>query len=187
MADKLSSGDTNLRKVARQRLVGAITIVLLVVVFLPMVIDDEPRMLSEDILIVIPATPEILDRPLSSNKQDYSVAKKLPHVARDPENGGLNTTDEKINAKSEDSSQALAKFTVQVGAFFDDDAAKMLVLELRKERLPVYVEVTEKGNKKRTRVRLGPYPNKEAANLAIKAVKELKLDIDEPVMLKMPR
>lgn len=47
--------EIQLRRRARHRLVGAVTLVTLLVVFLPMVLDSEPKPVAEDIAINIPS------------------------------------------------------------------------------------------------------------------------------------
>lgn len=53
----VSDEELSLRKKARRRLVGAIVLVLLMVVFVPMFLDREPRPTKKDIDIRIPAVP----------------------------------------------------------------------------------------------------------------------------------
>lgn len=55
MAQPVTDDELQLRKRARRRLVGAIVLVLLVVVFLPMVLDHEPRPLAPNVVVTIPA------------------------------------------------------------------------------------------------------------------------------------
>ena len=55
MAKAVSDEELQLRKRARRRLVGAVALVVIVVVFLPMILDNEPKPLSEDIAINIPS------------------------------------------------------------------------------------------------------------------------------------
>jgi len=57
MAKAISDEELQLKKRARRRLVGAIALVLLVVVFLPMFLDSEPKPLNQDIAITIPPVP----------------------------------------------------------------------------------------------------------------------------------
>lgn len=47
--------EIQLRKRARRRLVGAVTLVVLMVTLLPMVLDDEPKPVGQDIAISIPS------------------------------------------------------------------------------------------------------------------------------------
>lgn len=54
MNRNISEEESLLRKRARRRLVGAITLVILAVVFLPMILDDEPKPEQQEIDILIP-------------------------------------------------------------------------------------------------------------------------------------
>ena len=56
MARPLSDEELQLRKRARRRLIGAIALVTAVAVVLPMVLDSEPRPVSQEVNINIPAT-----------------------------------------------------------------------------------------------------------------------------------
>lgn len=55
MARPISDAELQLRKRARRRLIGAIVLVTAVVVALPMVLDSEPKPVSQDINIRIPS------------------------------------------------------------------------------------------------------------------------------------
>jgi DedD protein len=55
MATPISEEELQLKKRARRRLIGAIALVTVVAVFLPMVLDHEPKTVSQDINIQIPA------------------------------------------------------------------------------------------------------------------------------------
>lgn len=55
MAQPVTDDEIWQRKQARRRLVGAIVLVLLVVVFLPWVLDDKPKPLTKNVDIQIPA------------------------------------------------------------------------------------------------------------------------------------
>lgn len=58
MAQSITDEELQLKKRARRRLVGAIALVLIVVIFLPMVLDNEPKPVSQDIAIHIPSRDE---------------------------------------------------------------------------------------------------------------------------------
>ena len=55
MAKSISDEELQLRKRARRRLIGAIAVVTIVAVFLPMVLDHEPKPVSQDVSIRIPS------------------------------------------------------------------------------------------------------------------------------------
>ncbi|MEO8767748.1 MAG: SPOR domain-containing protein, partial [Nitrosospira sp.] len=55
MAKTVSEEEIQLRKRARRRLVGAVTLVIAAVVILPMVLDNKPEQRSQEIDIRIPS------------------------------------------------------------------------------------------------------------------------------------
>ena len=55
MAKSTSDEELQLKKRARRRLVGAIALVTVVAVFLPMVLDHEPKPTNHDVSIQIPS------------------------------------------------------------------------------------------------------------------------------------
>ncbi len=55
MAKTVSAEELQLRRRARRRLIGAIALVTIVAVFLPMVLDHEPKRAKQDISIQIPS------------------------------------------------------------------------------------------------------------------------------------
>jgi len=55
MAKAVSAEQIELRKRARRRLLGAIALVLLAVIFRPMVLDQEPKPVTQDVVIQIPS------------------------------------------------------------------------------------------------------------------------------------
>ncbi len=77
MAKSISEEELQLKKRARRRLIGAIALVTMVVVFLPMVLDHEPRPVSQDINVQIP----------SPNSATYT-SKIVPVVPGAPGPGG---------------------------------------------------------------------------------------------------
>ena len=88
MGKAISDEELQLKKRARRRLVGAIALVLLIVVFLPMVLDNEPRPLNQDIAITIPPVPRpesppSVAAPVQSDPQG-GTAPASPAVAGMP-------------------------------------------------------------------------------------------------------
>ncbi len=59
MAKQLTEEELNLRRKLRRRLIGAAALMLAVVVFLPMVLDNEPKSTGEDIDMRIPAADKV--------------------------------------------------------------------------------------------------------------------------------
>lgn len=90
MARAVSDEELQLRKRARRRLIGAIVAVTAVVVALPMVLDSEPKPVSQDIDIRIPSpesgafTSKVVPLPESGTASKPSPAVK-PGPAPAPE------------------------------------------------------------------------------------------------------
>ena len=197
MAKAISSEELQLRKRARRRLVGAIALVLVVVVFLPMMLDNEPKPISQDIAISIPpaeggdeeaASAESLRfrpiEPLSedddadaSDSREQAPPRELPEPV---------VRNEPIKPAASASKPASAKdeFVVQLGAFSDAGNATKLAATVRDNRFEAYTEVVSTTNGKRTRVRVGPYPTRAAAEEARERLKARKLTYGEPVIMR---
>lgn len=82
MARAISDEELQLRKRARRRLIGAIVIVTAVVVALPMVLDNEPKPLTQDIDIRIPS-PESAG-PFTSKVVPVPESPSKPAVTAKP-------------------------------------------------------------------------------------------------------
>jgi DedD protein len=85
MARAISDEELQLRKRARRRLIGAIVIVTAVVVALPMVLDNEPKPLTQDIDIRIPSpesagpfTSKVVPVPQPPSEKPQVAAKPAP-------------------------------------------------------------------------------------------------------------
>jgi len=77
MARPISDEELQLKKRARRRLVGAIVLVSVVAVVLPLVLDSEPRQPSEKVKIQIPSTDSGELKPQSPSATP-SAAKGVP-------------------------------------------------------------------------------------------------------------
>jgi DedD protein len=77
MARSISDEELQLRKRARRRLVGAIALVTVAVVVVPMVLDDKPKPVGQDIAIRIPSQ----EGNDFSSKVIPPIAKKALHTA----------------------------------------------------------------------------------------------------------
>lgn len=74
----------NLKKRARRRLVGAIALALLAVIVLPMVMDQEPKPLTQDIQIRIPSQEPTAVSPLARIIPGKPAPTPLPAPAAAP-------------------------------------------------------------------------------------------------------
>jgi DedD protein len=148
MAEEQQDVET-LKRRGRRRLVGAVALVLLAVIVLPMVFDPEPKSTQAPVSVRIPG----------ENDAPPFAPKAAPKPAVKPV------------AKGEPAPQAVAsgEYTIQVGAFAHPDA---VIAKLSGAKLPYYTEPLQ-GNL--TRVRAGPFASREAADQALAKLKELGL------------
>ncbi len=67
------------------------------------------------------------------------------------------------------------RFVVQVGAYTDDAKVREVRAKLEKAGLKTYVQVIDTKDGKRTRVRVGPFPNRAEAEKVAEKAKSLQL------------
>lgn len=198
MAKAISSEELQLRKRARRRLVGAIALVIVVVVFLPMLLDKEPQPVSENIAINVPAPPG------ESAARDAAPAEPLRFTPVEPSTGPGQAAPEAPKPRSappieteaqppEQTRTAAANnvaepaeggFVVQLGAFSNAGNAARLAEKVRENRFEAYTEVVSTTAGERTRVRVGPYPTRGEAEQARERLKARKLNYGEPAILR---
>ena len=205
MAKAISSEELQLRKRARRRLVGAIALVVIVVVFVPMILDNEPQPVSQDISINIPPPAIEADDAAGSGSdsgplrfrpveqppagkaieespppaQTAAVEQQAPTAASEPPAPASSSATESPAASVAQS------FVVQLGAFSNAQNATRLAAKVRDNRFSAYTEVVSTSGGKRTRVRVGPYPTRAAAEQARDRLKARKLTYGEPVIVKL--
>ena len=168
---------------ARRRLIGAAALLLLVVIVVPMVLDPEPRPVSDNIAIDIPSektpfTPRLALPPVPS-PENVPVAPP-PEVAPAPERiddlpakvtDGKKADEQRARALLDGKSNAKpaagekgARFAVQAAAPASETAARDLAERLKKSGLAPYTEKVETKQGARYRVRLGPYASRDEAD-----------------------
>lgn len=187
MAKAISDEELQLKKRARRRLVGAIALVLLVVVFLPMFLDSEPKPLNQDIAITIPP----LTGPDSSS-QSVTAAPAIVPPARTESAPPVRPVPApeaapKAEAPEPKPAQQVAvsqDYVVQLGAFSNAGNARALQRKLQENKFKAYTEVIKSSGGERTRVRVGPYDSREAAEKARQRMRSLKLVIGDATVVR---
>lgn len=187
---------SEIRRKGRQRLIGAITIVLLLVVFVPMVLDPEPRKDAKDAVQAIPpkegaaplpspvpaASPAPASAPAASASPAPAPAPaataaaepaKLTPGKAEPAAPPPPGPAPAAGAPTTPAPPRLEGFAIQVGAFGDEDKLKQARDKLAAARIAHFIERLPKGL---TRLRAGPYKTREEAEKAIGAVKSAGLD-----------
>jgi DedD protein len=183
-----------LKRRGRRRLVGAVALVLLAVIVLPMVFDPEPKRSGPPVSVRIPGEDEGAFKPKAPPKatpkpepkveqktaeekpaEEAKVAEKAPEPKAKP-------VEPKAAAKQPDAKAAQAEraraeaaladaaYIVPVGAFAN---AEGVVAKLSAAKLPYYTQDVPTASGIVTRVRAGPFPTRGEAEKALETLKGL--------------
>ena len=180
------------RRRGRSRLIGATVLALAAVVFVPMVLDPEPRRDRAEPLLAIPpkegapplaaaapppapaeaarAAPEPLPAPQPAPAAQAAGAP----VAAAPKEPAKPAA--KATGARKDAAPRLVGFAVQVGAFRDDAKLAHARGKVAGAKLPHYTERLEGNAGGLTRLRAGPFATREAAEKAAAQLKRADLD-----------
>ena len=173
MASTASPEASEIRRRGRQRLIGAVAIAVLLVVFVPMILDSEQRPSRTGPALDIP--PRDKAAPLPPPSAPLIPHKPLPPVPATPQP----VTPAKAGAQPEPAKEPakaavapapkLEGFAVQVGAFRDEATLEHARGKLTAAGIPHYTEHLDNGL---TRLRAGPFPTRQAADAASAKLKE---------------
>jgi DedD protein len=200
LASTTSPEASEIRRRGRRRLIGAIALVMLLVVFVPMFLDPEPKPARgpEPVLAIPPKDnvpplppPTIAPAPAVAPAQAVTQAPApsvvpaqagTPSPAVAPAPAGAQspkvesaTLSPKIESKPADSPK-LEGFAVQVGAFRDESKLAQAREKLAAAGVVHYTERLESKGGALTRLRAGPFPTREAAEAALAKLKRGSLD-----------
>ena len=185
MARLKNEQDLLLRKRARRRVVGSVVLVIIAIIFLPMILERVPEQEGKEVEIII-HSENLLDKSSEIISQNKSVEGTVP-VSVEP-NTGSNDSQEIIikleqltekekagnNHKDKKSIITIEEFVVQLGAFSDATKAKNQQRSLESNGIKkAYTEMIKNENIEVTRVRVGPFSTREAAEKEQKKLKEL--------------
>jgi DedD protein len=95
MAKKITDDEDQLKRQARRRLIGAVALTTAIVVILPMVLENEPKPIGQDIELRIPDKDKVgvfvpkidfppVSAPLASSSVSASEVASVPVVANQP-------------------------------------------------------------------------------------------------------
>jgi len=200
--------DANLlKRRARRRLVGAIALVVLIVVVLPVILDRQPRPVPQALTVQIPSQdggpfktrvlPPLQSVPTAPQKGESAQAAKdppnratkaEPELAprpRAPKKESAKTADKeraKTNVAEARRAQALLNdegFVVPLGAFTNPDNAKQVRDRAASAGIKSYTENVKGQQGEQTRVRAGPFASREAAERARDKLKSLGLEVGQ--------
>jgi DedD protein len=162
MASSTSPEANEIRRRGRRRLIGATAIAIALVVFVPMILDPEPRR---------PRNEPVLEIPAKEN------APALPPPAAPAAKAASAPAPAKAPAQPETAAAPkLEGFAVQVGAFKDEEKLKQAREKLAAAGIAHYIERRDSPSGALTRLRAGPFPTREAAEKSLAAVRSASLD-----------
>ena len=185
----ISAAEIELKRRGRRRLIGAITLGLLAIVFLPMVFDGEPKRTgapakTQEIQVQIPPKEGLpplpaptAPPPTVAAATEPAKAIETPVVAPPLAKTEVAKTAPPAkalpSAKTADKAKAVDKsgFVVQLGVFSSAENATHAVDKMKEAKLPVYTESIPIKSGNATRVRVGPFPTREKADAALAAIK----------------
>ena len=198
MSNDPTAEQLEVRRKGRQRLIGAIVLVLLAVVFVPMVLDPEPRRDRVEPLLSIPPKegaaplPAVAKAPEPAPERAAAESPKTgPVVAETAKSEPAPPATPKVEPKAEPKAEpkpAAAKaepkpaaprlegFAVQVGAFREEGKLAQARGKIATAKLPHYTERLDSSSGELTRLRAGPFATREAAEKAAAQLKRAGLD-----------
>lgn len=182
-----------LKRRARRRLVGAIALVLLVVIVLPIVLDQEPKPVRHDLTVQIPSQDagkfgsRVLKAPATDAapgepKQEAKPAEAPPKAASRP---AVKPADKAAGSRKDDEAKrALALlndtgYVVPIGVFANPDNAKQARDKAAAAGVATYTEKIQSKEGDQTRVRAGPFGTRESAEKARDKLKQLGMPVGQ--------
>ena len=197
--------DANLlKRRARRRLVGAIALVVLIVVVLPVILDQQPRLVPQALTVQIPAQdggpfktrvlPPLQSPPATPQKSESTQAAKDRAIQAEPEPASRSRAPKKESARTADKERAKTQvaearraqallndegFVVPLGTFTNPDNAKQVQDRADSAGIKSYTEGVKSQQGEQTRVRAGPFASRDAAERARDRLKSLGLEVGQ--------
>ncbi|MEQ6884944.1 SPOR domain-containing protein [Salicola sp. Rm-C-2C1-2] len=174
----------------KQRIIGALIIVCLAVIFLPMLFD-EPHQGRQEQILEVPEEPEMQpvqieepkepDVPRSGDAPDIPMADQ--GVARDEEPAVAQDDPEPApEVEQEDAGALKGAWLVRLGSFSNRDNALRLRDRLRNQGMEAHSETVDNEKGTFTRVFTGPFLDEQKAK---SARDQLEADYDlEPMVVE---
>jgi DedD protein len=192
-----------LKRRARRRLVGAIALVVLVVVIVPVILDQQPRTVTQPLTVRIPgqdggpldtpalpsfssprSTPKKGEAPRAADKGPQGPAAVEAPKSRAPERKAAREgnkrarTDEAGTRRAKATAEEDAYF-VSLGAFTHSDNAKQVRNKANSAGIRSYLETIKVAQGEQTRVRAGPFSSRDAAEKARQKLMSLGIEVGQ--------
>lgn len=163
----------------KQRLVGAAVLVVLIVIFVPILVEDRGMLATNPDSMKAPPWPEQQIQAITPNTDGSPSKLPIPDLVKVPEKVVTKPTPIKQKEKARTPKAAPSKqnksatWVVQAGSFSSKKNTDALIKRLRKKDLPAYYETVSVKGKKLYRVSIGPKLERKRAE---KFIKQLKRD-----------
>ncbi len=166
----------------KQRLIGAIVLVALAVIFLPMLIKGPaPDSGVSDVSLDVPARPasgyETRELPLAAPGAQPSAGAVGLAPAREE------APPASADAAAEGPATASGSYVVGFGAYATRTDAEAVMARLAQSRLPAYHEVATINGREAYRVRIGPYVERADAEAARLQAVTIRSDVNAQVLV----
>jgi len=182
MAAPQSLEASEIRRRGRQRLIGAVAIALLLIVFVPMLLDTEPRAKKDEPKLDIPPRENAppLPPPVGAPAPPKAAATAPAPATEEPKKPAAKVA--VVEAKPAEPKAAPAPtksapaaaapkmegFAIQVGAFRDEAKLQQVRERLVAVKLQTYTEPSGEL----TRLRVGPFATRDEADKAAVVVRK---------------
>jgi DedD protein len=191
-----SDQELQFKKRARRRLVGAVALVLLMIILLPMILQDRTaKAPKQDVVVSIPSLDQRLEsepvepapiQPVApaAEVSPPEVTAEIKPVETKPVEAPVTTNQPSPSvavapkaepAKAETKAAASGNYFVQIGVFSDPEKVKQMQEKLSAKGLKSLDELIDTAKGKKTRLRVGPFEAKKDAESAMEKIKSLGL------------
>jgi len=170
----------------KQRLIGAIVLVALAVIFLPMLVKGPaPDSGVQDVPLSAPAAPgeaqfETRELPLVAPGAPAGGALGMP--AAQPETGVAAAAPDP-SASALPPSAAAGNYAVNFGAYASEADADAVIAHLKKSNLPGFRQADTINGRQAWRVRIGPYADRAQAELVRLEAGKVRNDVNAQVVV----
>jgi DedD protein len=175
----------DLKRRARRRLVGAIALVLFLMIVPPLVMDLEPRPVATSLDVEIPDRKDgrlLLPPPVPAPQPEASPPAK--ETAAPPAEAAPSKTAETAPIKAAEPEPKAAAtaptqesgYAVVMATLSKKDNVKQLQAKLKQAGFKSYTETMKTSGGEQTRVRAGPFADKEAAEKARAKLQQLGMN-----------
>ncbi|QBK06145.1 SPOR domain-containing protein [Hylemonella gracilis] len=185
-----------LRRRAKNRLIGAVILVVAGIVGFPLLVDKEPRPVAQDLPILIPARDQLAPLASPAGPAAQGLNAPAPGTGTTRASGGgaaARAFEDDVPAAAATqgakppsasgagqatSGEAAVRYVVQVGSFGDVARARAARGKLERAGLRHYTQVIETKEGQRIRVRAGPFDSKAEADRAAAKIRQLDMAAD---------